>query len=361
MKYWWLNLLRYALPEWRGLMFIGLATLAGIGMKLIAPWPLKLIVDYALVKKPLPEDFRWVEAIPGAGSAQGLLAWLAMATVALFLAKRSAKIASDYVRSGTSNRMVYRLATDLFQHLQNRSLIFHGNQHVGDLVRRVTTDCSCVRDLVMCAYLPLITALVTLVSMLWVMWQLSPTVAIFALLLTVPLGLISRYFASPLSEQTYRVQHLQGELMSLAEQTLTAVPLVKAFGREETENQRFRDLARRNIGAIVRALVCQQQFNVTTNLLTTLATASVMLVGGWSVLQGSLTVGSLLVLIAYFRRRTRPSRIWHTLVRDLPRLGPGRGECLRSSNRITIACMKIQPPVPCRSGRARAAIFVWRT
>ena len=84
MTWWWLKLPRYALPEWRGLVFIGLATLAGIGMKLLAPWPLKLIVDYALVKKALPESLQWVEALPGARSAQGLLAWLAAATVALF-------------------------------------------------------------------------------------------------------------------------------------------------------------------------------------------------------------------------------------------------------------------------------------
>ena len=269
-------------------------------MKLLAPWPLKLIVDYVLVENTLPESLKWIEALPGAGSAQGLLAWLAAATVVLFLLKRSVKISSNYVESGTSSRMMYRLATELFQHLQNRSLIFHGKQRVGDLVKRVTGDCGCVRELVMSVYLPAITSLVTLISMLLVMWQLSPPVAIFALVLAAPLGLITWLFAGPLSERTYQGQELQGELMALAEQTLTAVPVVKAFGREKKENQRFRGLAQQNIRANVRTLVCQQQFNLGTNALTAAATALVMMVGGWSVLQGSLTLGSLLVLIAYF-------------------------------------------------------------
>ena len=217
--------------------------------------------------------------------------------------------------------MVYRLATELFQHLQNRSLIFHGKHRVGDLVKRVTGDCGCVRELVMSVYLPAITSLVTLISMLLVMWQLSPPVAIFALVLAAPLGLITRFFAGPLSERTYQGQELQGELMALAEQTLTAVPVVKAFGRENKEDQRFRGLAQQNIRANLRTLVCQQQFNLGTNALTAAATALVMMVGGWSVLQGSLTLGSLLVLIAYFAHSILRSRVWHTSASDLHQRG----------------------------------------
>ena len=311
----------------RNLIFIGLGTLAGIGVKLLAPWPLKLIIDYALVQAVLPESLTWVEALPGAGSARGLLAWLAAATVGLFLAGRAVKIGSSYVQAGTSSRMVYRLATDLFQHLQNRSLIFHGKQRVGDLVKRVTGDCGCVRELVMNVCLPVITSLLTLVSMFFVMWQLSPAVSILALSLALPLGLIVKLFAGPLSERTYRVQQLQGQLMALAEQTLTAIPMVKAFGREEATNQRFRGLAQQTIRANLRTLASQQQFNVSTSTLATVATASVMVVGGWSVLQGSLTVGSLLVLIAYFHQL-------YSSVENLAYIGAGFASARAGARRV---------------------------
>ena len=300
MKHWWLRLARYALPEWRGLVVIGLAMLAGIGVKLLAPWPLKLIVDNVLSKKPLGEGGQWIQALPGAASPQGLLAWLAAATVALFLARRVLKIGQNYVRAGAGSRMVYRLATDLFQHLQNRSLIFHGKQRVGDLVKRVTGDCTCVRDLVMQVYLPVITSLVTLVSMFAVMWQLSPTVALFALALAVPLALITRYFARPMTERTYESKKIQGEVTALAEQTLTSMPVVKAFGREDAGNQQFRRLASKAIRANLRTLFCQEQLSFSTNTLTTLAMTAIMVVGGLSVLEGEMTVGSLIVLLAYF-------------------------------------------------------------
>lgn len=300
MKGWWLKLLHYALAEWRGLIFIGLATLAGISVKLVAPWPLKLIVDYALVKKSLPEGLSWIQILPGSSTAHGLLAWLAATTVLLFLAKRLLKIVKAYVQAGTSSRMKYNLATDVFHQLQNRSLIFHGKRRVGDLMKRVSGDCDCVTELVMSVYLPVVTSLVTLVSMFLVMWQLNSTLALFAVGLALPLGLVTRHFARPLSELSYEGQELQGELMSHAEQTLTAMPVVQAYQREQAEVQRFRSLAKQIIQMTLRTGLCQEKFTISTNGLTSLATAVVMVVGGLSVLDGSMTIGTLLVLMSYF-------------------------------------------------------------
>ncbi len=300
MKWWWWKLLRYARPQAPALALIGLASLAGIGIKLLMPWPLKLIVDYALVDKPLPPSLGWLSSLPGADSPQGLLGWLAAATVVLFLSKRLLGVGVSYVRAGASNRMVYGLATDLFQHLQNRSLVFHGKQRVGDLLKRVTDDCSCVKDLTLGVYLPLFTAVVTLVSMFLVMWQLDSRLALFALGLSVPLGLLTGYFARPMSELHYREMELHGEMTALAEQTLSAVPIVQAFGREEEEERRFRTLAHKAVRANLRSLLSQEQFKLGTGVLTTGAATVVTVAAGFSVLDGSMSVGSLLVVISYF-------------------------------------------------------------
>jgi ATP-binding cassette subfamily B protein/subfamily B ATP-binding cassette protein MsbA len=300
MKYWWLKLARYAPAERWGLLFIGIASLAGIGIQLLTPWPLKLIVDHVLTERALPQQLSGIEALPGAGSQLGLLAWLAGATVALFLARRLLGISRKYLEAGTGNKMVYRLASDLFQQLQDRSLSFHTKVRVGDLVRRVTSDCGCVRDLIMNIYLPIITSLVTLVAMLIVMWQLSPPMALLALGLVLPLGLITKWLARPMSDHRYREMELQGEMMALAEQTLTAIPMVQAFGREQHEQRRFEGLTQRTIRANLRTLLSQEQFKVCTSGLTKVATAVVMAVGGMSVLQGTMTVGSLLVVLSYF-------------------------------------------------------------
>src|SRR5262249_44198507 len=130
MNSWWWKVGRYAQPQWRGLLWIGIASLAGVGVKLLVPWPLTLIVDHVLAGRALPERLQGIAALPGASSPQGLVAWLAGSSVALVLAKRLLKILQEYLEAGTGSRITFGLAADLFQRLQDRSLSFHGKQRV---------------------------------------------------------------------------------------------------------------------------------------------------------------------------------------------------------------------------------------
>ncbi len=300
MKRWWLEISRYALPQSRELGVVVLLTLTSVGLGLLSPWPLKLIVDHVLLDKPLPSALRAVEVLPGAGSQQGLLAWLVVATVVIFLVRRSTKIVTRYVKTGAATRMVFNLGTELFHSLQRRSLLFHGERRTGDLVKRVTGDTRCVRELVMDVCLPVLTSLVTLVGMFIIMWKLNPRLAVLAVLMSLPLAFLSRIFAGRMSERAYKERELQGDMAALAEQTLTTLPVVKAFAREEVEAERFRKLADEAVQANLRSVTTQLQFQASTGVVSRAATVTVMTVGGFYILGGELTVGSLLVLMSYF-------------------------------------------------------------
>jgi ATP-binding cassette subfamily B protein/subfamily B ATP-binding cassette protein MsbA len=300
MKRWWLRIGGYASSETRSLVAIGVLILSGVGLSLLTPWPLKLIVDHVLSNKPLPQELFWIELLPGAMSPKVLLAWLAAATVGLFLLSRTTAILRRYVETGAGSRMVYALASDLFSHLQHRSLMLHFQDKAGDLIKRVTADTGCVRELVMRVFVPAVQAVLTLIGMLVIMWQMSPGLAVFALLLSIPLLIIIRLLSGPLSRQRYREQELQGQIYSLAEQSLSAMPLIQAFGREQHHSEHLHSLARNTIGANLRYELSGHQFKVSTAAVTSLATACAMVYGGLSVRDGNLSVGSLLVLLAYF-------------------------------------------------------------
>lgn len=300
MKPWWLRLTRYAIPQTPLLGVVLLLMTIGIGLNLLTPWPMKLIVDSVLAGEPLPASAIWISHLPGGESSHGQLGWLSLATVVLFLASRVRGLLQTYLQAGAGSRMIYGLASDLFAHLQRQSLLFHGQRRSGDLVRRVTADSECVRDLVIGVYLPLVTSLVTLVAMFCVMWQLNRGLAICALLIAFPLGGTVKLFVKPMAERKYREKELQGELAALAEQTLTAIPLLKAFEREAHETSRYRALAAQAVRANLRAAWTSREFTVTTNGITAIANSLAMAAGGYYVLQGTLTVGSLLVLLTYF-------------------------------------------------------------
>src|SRR4029077_6445734 len=115
------------------------------------PWPMKLLLDCVL--RPVPQQQQayapWLQLLPrAAGSTKALIIWLAAAGPLLFLVSKIIGVTQSYIQSGLGSRLTYRLGAELLDRLQELSLIFHSRQRVGDLVRRVTTDCGCARDLV---------------------------------------------------------------------------------------------------------------------------------------------------------------------------------------------------------------------
>jgi ATP-binding cassette, subfamily B, bacterial len=296
---WWRRLARYSAPSRPGMTAVVALMLLGVFLDLLKPWPLKLIVDSVLGGQPLPSSVSWLSSLPGAESPSGLLAWLSGVTILLFVASQGIAALRGYVQSGVGSRMVYQLGADLFEHLQRLSLRFHGRQAAGDLVRRVTTDSSSVRELMIGVILPILSACVTLVMMFVVMWKVDRNLALLALLVAPVLGVLIRVFDRPMTERAYQYQNLEGDMMALTEQTLTALPVVQAFGRETYNDELFHNLAARTLQAYLRSILAQLQFNTGVGSVTAVGTAAMMILGGFQVLRGTLSVGTLLVLLSY--------------------------------------------------------------
>ena len=321
-KPWWLRLVGYTNRRWPSLGFAGLLMLVGVGLEVLKPWPVKLIVDHTLRERPLPEAASWITALSGDATG-GQLAWLAAAMVVLFAAVGLLQVLKRYVNSGLGAGLTYDLGGALFGHLQRLSLSFHRRRAIGDLVRRVCTDSQCVQKLVMGVCLPAVTAVVTLGAMFAVMWHLDPSLSLLALLVVLPLGLAVRLFVRPMTDRTYQQQEQEGRMMAMAEQNLSAVDLVQSFGREDYEHERFRDQSRRTLRAYLEALRSQLQFNVSVSSITALGTAVVMAVGGLHALDGSLTLGGLLVYLSYLASLYAPVETLAYLASDFASAAAG--------------------------------------
>src|SRR3954468_5256152 len=295
MKSWWVRLLRYTPRHARGLSGMATMLLLGVGLEVLRPWPLKLIVDDVLKGRPLPESVRWISRLPGAQSASGLLAWLAGGTVVLFLAAQAVSIIVAYLRSEVGGRMATDLGADVLDRVQPIPP-GRARRATGDLVKRVTVDAGAVRELILSVLLPLLMALITLAVMFAIMWRLDHGLALLAAGAAIPMAILIRVFARPMADRAYEQQELEGQMMALAEQTLTAIPVVQAFAREEFEDRRFRALSARTVAAYLRAVGSQLQFKVATGLVLALGTAAVMGIGGMKVLHGGGTGGPALTV-----------------------------------------------------------------
>jgi ATP-binding cassette subfamily B protein/subfamily B ATP-binding cassette protein MsbA len=299
MTSWWRHLLGYAGPHAKQLTVILGAMFVIVGLEALRPWPLKLLVDGVFASSGTGELPAALRQLPGAGTDAGLVAWLAGATLLLFLALQIMRIAQGYLQTGVGNRMVFELGADLFEHLQRLSLTYHHKTPRGDLVRRITMDTRCVRGLVMGVALPVATSLVTVGVMFWVMLELDPLLAVVAVGAAGPLVWVVRWRAAPLAEREWRYQEAEAAVISHAERILGALPVIKVFRGENREERGFRELGSQSVTAYQRSIGQQLLFQFSTQAVTALGAAAIMVIGGMHVLQGRLELGSLLVFLAY--------------------------------------------------------------
>ncbi|MEN9903573.1 MAG: hypothetical protein RLZZ555_138 [Pseudomonadota bacterium] len=299
MKPWWQRLLGYAPKEAWGLGAVGTLTLLSVAIETLKPWPMKLLVDNVLEGKGMTGEVdALLERISGdAPTAQ--VGLLALATVLLAVASNLLGAVQRYVQTLVGGRIHYRLAEDVFAQLQQLSLSFHARSQAGDLMRRVMSDSGCVKDLILSVCLPAITALLSLVAMFGVMWALSPMLALLALVAAVPLVWLMHWLSGRMSDTVYVQQQMEGQLNAVAEQSLGALPLVQAFGRERRERERFRKVSRQTLGAYLSALAPQLQFRIGVGAVMATATAALLTLGGLRVMEGELTIGTLLVSLSY--------------------------------------------------------------
>jgi ATP-binding cassette subfamily B protein/subfamily B ATP-binding cassette protein MsbA len=273
-------------------------TMAAAGFELLAPWPMKVIVDSVLGTEPLP---RLVREIGGAGTGVGkptVLVTAVLAVVVLKLWLSALRVVTSRISIRVRQGVVVRVKSDLFHRLQRQSLGFYDSRRTGELIHRVNSDVWGVDEALLTA-MPLAVAVMTLVGMLAVVATLNWPLAVLSLVITPVFywtyGLYSRHFDRRVDE----IQRLEGESMSIAHEVLSALRVVKAFTREEHEQRRFDERGHAAAAARVQLTDQQVRYSVAVALITTVGTALVLGVGAFQVLGGGLTLGELLVVLAY--------------------------------------------------------------
>jgi ATP-binding cassette subfamily B protein len=293
-------LLHYARPHWR-LMTAVLSSMGlDIVMTLAKPWPMKVLVDNVLSRhRPSGVLGAIVHTLPGSGTVSGLLGWVVGSTLVIFLLDMALQLVSNVAGVALAQRMTFRLGGDLFRHLQRLSLVFHSRFSVGDSIARVTGDPYCIQTLINGGALPFVQSVVTLCAMFALMWQLQPTLTLLALAVVPFLALNIRLLGGPIKTRTRRRRDLEGHMMAIVEQTLNAIPVVQAFTREAREHAAFLAKAEQTTRAYVGATLAETWFSLGVGLVTTLGSAGVLYLGARDVLDHQLSLGSLLVFVAY--------------------------------------------------------------
>jgi ATP-binding cassette subfamily B protein len=293
------SLLRYVKPHWRPLLVCFAAMAFGVVLGLAGPWPTKIFIDSVVGDTPAPGVLRDIaDAIPGLDDRDSLLAVVVLGSLLLFLLGVVASAFEEIAGVRLNQRMTYDLAGDVFSHLQRLSPVYHSRRSTGDTIARVTGDPASVTVFVT-AILHTLQSSLTMVTMFVIMFTLEPQLTLLALVVAPFMLVTIRVFARPMKARNRVARDLEGGLMSVVEQTLNAIPVVQAFGREQRNRDVFLGDARKLTSAYESATKVGILFQLCVGLTTALGTAGILYLGGKKVIDGDMSVGTIIVFLAY--------------------------------------------------------------
>jgi len=280
------------------------------------PVPLKIAVDNILGSVPTP---RWLELwLPVAARHQSALLLLATClVVAIALLRGLQELASSLLRTYTGEKLVLDLRAQLFRHAQRLSLAYHDSHGTSDSVYRIQYDTTAVQYVTIDGIIPFITSAITLITMLFVILRIDWLLALVALAISPVLFWLSRLYRRGLRQRAREVRKIESGALSVVQEVLASLRVVKAYGQEDREQERFVHRSNEGMRARMHYTLSEGGLGLLLALTTALGTASVLYIGVRHVQLGTLTLGSLLLVMGYLSQLYDPLR---TISRKVARL-----------------------------------------
>src|SRR5881275_2143138 len=289
------RVLRYYRP-FLGQTILGLfVSLVGIGLNLLKPWPFKLIVDDFLRPGPAARsNWRiWV-----------LLLCLALIGIQLFWGVINWITNYLFVRIGL--QALLKLRTDLYSYLQSLSLKYHDARRSTDSSFRVAYDSQSIQTIYNKGFTNIFGSAITLIGTFIIMVQLDWQLTLLSLAI-VPLIVGAIYiFAHRIRRESTSIQEQESAVLTQAQEGLSSIRMVHAFGREEFEISQFHQQARQSLQANLRLTLTNVNSALVISTLMVIGTAAMYYIGTLHVVAGTLTLGSLLVFSAYLLMLYQP-------------------------------------------------------
>ena len=291
-----LQLLR---PYWPCMVGIVLLDLLSAPMALLGPVPLKIAVDTILGAQPLPAFLQPLLPQEVLHSKSMLIGLAAGLQVVVMLISQLQWLGSYTLHTQLGEKLTLDFRSRLFRHVQRLAFTFHDTRGTADTIYRVQHDAPSVQGIALRTMLPLLNAGIMLLGMVYVMASLNWQLALVALSVFPVLLLIPHIFDRHMGGKYSQVNAMESAAQGIVQEVLTALRVVKAFGREEHEQSRFAQQSHVSMTARVKLSMLEGAYGIVSNILTATGTAVVLYLGVHSVLAQRLTTGELLIIMAY--------------------------------------------------------------
>ena len=282
----------YSRGHRRGLItLIALAPLAAV-LAAAIPWPLKYVID---------------DVLGAGGSADRTdLVLAAVALVLIVLVGQAIVLAQRRLEVGLARSLTVDVGAELFQRLQEVSLTDAQRYRVGDVVARVTRDSSAAQNLILAVGVTTVQHAAYVVIYTVVLWRLDPLSGAIAWAVAISQVAVARWFAASSNRAAARQAQAEADLMAEVDSALVGVEEIWTNGATEREIESFRSVSHEAFGSSRQSDTVRLSFGLSASLLSAIGNGIVLIVGVQRVFSGDLTVGALLVILAYIQALQAP-------------------------------------------------------
>jgi subfamily B ATP-binding cassette protein MsbA len=293
-------------PYRKWLIIVFIAMLVETAMSLAAPWPLKIILDNVVGKHKLPEYLTWLRDLSFSEQTQSLAAVAGIMVVIIAVIGAIAGYIDNYYTESVAQYVANDLRLRVYQHLQKLSLQYFDSHKIGNMLSTITTDVSTIQSFASTALLSILVDSLTILGMLALMFYLNWDFALVAVGITPILLLFVSRFKTAVKKATHEVRLHQSDIVSVLQQGLESVRSVKAFGREDMEIGRLKDVSMETVQAALKARRVKSMLSPIVAVTVSICTAFVLWRGAGLILADAMTIGALTVFLSYLSKFFKP-------------------------------------------------------
>ncbi len=304
-------------PYWLRIGAIFLLSLVSMPLSLLTPLPLKIVIDNVVGSRSLPKLLRDLVPRDVQHSPSDLLILAIGLLIAVKLLSYLQSLASSLLEASAGEGMVLDFRTRLFAHVQRLSLRYHDSIGTSDSAYRIQNDAPSVQSLTINGIIPLVSSAATLAGMIYVTARLDRQLALVALSISPVLFWLTRSFRGRLRQRWKDVKKLESSANSVVQEVLSSIRVVKAFGREDHEENRYTGRAAHRRQELLRVSFLQDGFDLLVGMTITLGTAATLYIGVLHVRAGLLSLGDLMLITAYVSQLYDPLKAVSKKLADL--------------------------------------------
>jgi subfamily B ATP-binding cassette protein MsbA len=293
-------------PHWKALAG-GLVAVIGEGIvNLLEPWPLKVVFDDVLKSRT---GQGWlnhlITAIAGTDRL-AILKFAALGAVVIACIGAVCSYAEKYLTTSVGQWVMHDLRRTLYSHIQKLSLAYHDRKQTGDLISRATTDIDAIQSFVSSGLLGALINCLTLVGMVGVMFYINWRFTLIALSVAPVLFMVVYSYTRRIKKASREVRKKEGEIVSILQEALSSVRVIRAFAREDYEQRRLEEESLESVEITLRARSLKAKLAPLVEVIVAVGTSMVLWFGARMILNGTLSAGSLVVFIFYMGKMYKP-------------------------------------------------------